>query len=55
MKETNVGLNNQNEAIVDIKEVIEPVDDQEYLNHIENFKVPKTIVNLMEELDYFCN
>ena len=38
MKETNVGLNNQNEAIVDIKEVIEPVDDQEYLNHIETSK-----------------
>ena len=33
MKETNVGLNNQNEANDTIKEVIEPVDDQEYLNH----------------------
>ena len=43
MKETNVGLNNQNEAIVDIKEVIEPVDDQEYLNHSENFKDPRQL------------
>ena len=43
MKETNVSLNNQNEAIVDIKEVIEPVDDQEYLNHSENFKDPRQL------------
>ena len=43
MKETNVGLNNQNEAKVDIKEVIEPVDDQEYLNHSENFKDPRQL------------
>ena len=43
MKETNVGLNNQNEANDTIKEVIEPVDDQEYLKSLRNFKVPRQL------------
>ena len=55
MKETNVGLNNQNEAIVDINEVIEPVDDQESLKSHQKTSKFQTIVNLMVDLGYFCN
>ena len=47
MTETNVGLNNQNEAIDTIKEVIEPVDDQEYLKSHQKTSKFQTIVNLM--------
>ena len=43
MKETNVGLNDQNEANDTIIEVIEPVDDQEYLKSLRNFKVPRQL------------